>query len=286
MRNLLEFLSRHFHWFLFTLLEVVSLVLLFQFNNYQGSVWFSSANFVSGKIYEIDSSVRSYFQLSKVNQQLTERNFYLERQLAKLSESIADSTAKRQLQKGSQLDSLKDYKLIPAKVVDNSVSKIDNFITLDKGWSDGVKKDMGVVCGTGVVGIVYMVSRNYSVVIPVLSSKSNISCAIQGRGFFGYLHWTGGPSDIAYVDDIPRHARFRLHEKVVTSGYSSVFPSGLLVGEILHIFNSTDGLSFRLQVKLSTDFSRLRNVCIIDDSSSKERIQLLQAAQDSLKMRN
>ena len=142
---------------------------------------------------------------------------------------------------------------------------------------------MGVACGTGIVGIVYMVSSAYSVVIPVINSHSNISVAIQDRGYFGYLQWNGGASSIAYVEDIPRHAHFRLYDKIVTSGYSSVFPPGLLVGKILHVYNSADGLSYRLQVELSTDFGNLRNVCVIDDALMQERLKVLRAAQDSLK---
>jgi len=135
-----------------------------------------------------------------------------------------------------------------------------------------------------VVGVVYMPSQHYSIVIPVLSSKSNISVAIRGRGYYGYLHWTGGASDLAYVDDIPRHAHFRLGDTVETSGYSSIFPQGIIVGRILHVYNSRDGLSYRVQVKLSTDFSNLRDVCVIDNTGMEERINLLRAAEDSLKL--
>lgn len=265
------------------MLEVVSLVLLFQFNNYQGSVWFTSANAVTGKVYELSSKIESYFGLSKVNQELTERNLYLERRVQLLSDKLKDKSADPDYLKNGQLEKLSGFRLIPAKVIDNSIDKADNFITLDKGSLDGVRKDMGVACGNGVVGIVYLVSSHYSVVIPVLNSKSNISCAIDGRDYFGYLHWRQGPSNLAYIDDIPRHAHFKLREKVVTSGYSSVFPPGVLVGEILHVFNSEDGLSYRLQVKLSTDFARLRDVCIIDDSTVSERMGIMQAAQDSIK---
>ncbi|MBQ7421851.1 MAG: rod shape-determining protein MreC [Prevotella sp.] len=283
MHNLIEFLTRYKHWFLFVMLEVVSLVLLFQFNNYQGSVWFTSANAVTGKVYELSSKIESYFGLSKVNQELTERNLYLERRVQLLSDKLKDKSADPDYLKNGQLEKLSGFRLIPAKVIDNSIDKADNFITLDKGSLDGVRKDMGVACGNGVVGIVYLVSSHYSVVIPVLNSKSNISCAIDGRDYFGYLHWRQGPSNLAYIDDIPRHAHFKLREKVVTSGYSSVFPPGVLVGEILHVFNSEDGLSYRLQVKLSTDFARLRDVCIIDDSTVSERMGIMQAAQDSIK---
>jgi rod shape-determining protein MreC len=203
--------------------------------------------------------------------------------VAQLTEQLVKVTKDSSFIHKGQLQMLADYKLIPAKVVSNTIDKSDNFITIDKGAEDGVRKDMGVVSGNGVVGIVYLVASHYSVVIPVLSTKSNISCRIQGRGYFGYLHWQGGPSDIAYVDDVPRHAHFRLYDHVVTSGYSSVFPPGILVGKILHVYNSADGLSYRLQVKLSTDFGNLRDVCVIDDAKMEERLEVLRAAQDSIK---
>jgi rod shape-determining protein MreC len=148
-----------------------------------------------------------------------------------------------------------------------------------------VREDMGVACGNGVVGIVYMVSDHYSVVIPVINTQSNISVTIQRRGYFGHVQWTGGASDLAYVDDIPRHAKFRLGDNIVTSGYSSIFPAGIMVGKVLHVYNSTDGLSYRIQMKLSTDFSRLRDVCIIDDTKMQERMQLMRSAKDSLKVK-
>lgn len=283
MHNLTEFLAKYHHWFLFVVLEVVSLVLLFRFNNYQGSVWFTSANEVTGTVLATSSKVESFFSLGKVNEDLTRRNMYLEHQVRVLSEQLRDKQTAADSTRKQAPAGLDGFRLIPAKVVDNSLSKTDNFITIDKGSADGIRKDMGVACGNGVVGIVYLVSRHFSVVIPVLNSKSNISCAIAGRGYFGYLHWQGGSSALAYVDDIPRHAHFKLHEKVVTSGYSSVFPPGVLVGEILHVFNSTDGLSYRLQIKLSTDFSRLRDVCVIDDPIAEERLQINQAALDSIK---
>lgn len=144
---------------------------------------------------------------------------------------------------------------------------------------------MGVACGNGVVGVVYMVSEHYAIVIPLLNSKSNVSVTIRKRGYYGYLHWTGGASDLAYVDDIPRHAHFRLGDLVETSGYSSIFPPGIIVGQILHVYNSSDGLSYRVQVRLTTDFGNLRDVCVIDNSAMKERIELLQSAEDSLKLK-
>ena len=285
MRNLIDFLARHNHWFLFILHEVLSFVLLSQYNSYQGSVWFSSANAVSGKVFEWNASVTQYFSLVDVNKTLTERNIYLERQVEQLTEQLEkagrDSTEIERM----QTSVLKDCNTIPAKVVSCSLNKLNNFITIDKGYADGVRKDMGVVCGTGVVGIVYLVSEHYSVLIPVLSSVSNISCTIRSRGYFGYLHWKGGSPEEAYIDDIPRHARFKLGDVIVTSGYSSVFPPGIVVGKIKHVYNSANGLSYRLKITLSTDFGRLRDVCVINDKEMDRKLEILHAAEDSISAR-
>lgn len=286
MRNLLAFIAKYNHWFLFVILEVICAVLLFRYNSYQGSVFFSSANVAAGKVYEFDAQAKSFFSLTKVNEQLTQRNLYLEEQVKDLTERMVELTKDTNYTKRSQLEMLSSYKLIPAKVITNSINQRDNLITLDKGSDDGVRVDMGVACGNGVVGIVYMVSKKYCVVIPVLNSHSNISVTVDKRGYFGYLHWLGRRPDKAYVNDIPLHAKVLPGDQVVTSGYSSIFPPGLQVGKVLYVFKSLDGLSLQLQVRLSTDFSTLRDVCIIDDAKMKERIDLMRAAQDSIKPRN
>ena len=282
MRNLLEFLAKYNHWFVFLILEVVSMVLLFQYNSYQGSAWFSSANAVTGKLYEWDANVETFFSLTKVNQELTQRNAYLEQEVQKLSDSLVSVTKDSSIYHRDQFALLRNYRLIPAKVVANSVDKPGNLMTIDKGSADGIHKDMGVISGTGVVGIVYLVAEHYAIVIPVLNTKSNISCMIQNRGYFGYLRWKGGVSDLAYLEEVPRHAHFKLGDYVVTSGYSAVFPPGVRVGRILHVFNSADGLSYRVQLRLTTDFARLRDVCVIDDAAMKERLEIMRAAQDSI----
>lgn len=282
MRNLLEFLAKYNHWFVFLILEVVSMVLLFQYNSYQGSAWFSSANAVTGKLYEWDANVETFFSLTKVNQELTQRNVYLEQEVQKLSDSLVSVTKDSSIYHRDQFALLRNYRLIPAKVVANSVDKPGNLMTIDKGSADGIHKDMGVISGTGVVGIVYLVAEHYAIVIPVLNTKSNISCMIQNRGYFGYLRWKGGVSDLAYLEEVPRHAHFKLGDYVVTSGYSAVFPPGVRVGRILHVFNSADGLSYRVQLRLSTDFARLRDVCVIEDAAMKERLEIMRAAQDSI----
>ena len=285
MRNLLEFLKNHFHWFLFVLLEVLCAVLLFQYNNYQNSVWFTSANWITGKVYEWTSWMESFFSMTKVNEDLTLRNFYLERQVTQLRRLYAEATTETDVKEQQELEKLQQYKLIPAKVVTNELHLANNLITIDKGEKDGVEVGMGVACGKGVVGVVYLTSAHYSIVIPVLNMKSSrISCAIRNRGYFGVLRWDGRDAGIAYVEDIPRHARFNKGDWVETNGFSTIFPSGILVGQIKQVYNSRDGLSYRLQVRLSTDFGNLRDVVVISDKTIAERMRLMQAARDSLKL--
>lgn len=283
MHNLLFFLTRYYHWLIFLVLEIVSGVLLFRFNSYQGSVWFTTANGVVGKVYGADAWVRSFFSLTRLNEELTMRNFYLERQVDQLRRLYGDLTRDTTVLERTGLEYLEKYQLVPAKVVTNSVSERNNLMTIDKGRADGVEPDMGVACGNGVVGVVYLASDHYAVVIPVLNvAASRISCSIRGRGYFGYLQWDGRDAAVAYVEDIPRHAKFKRGEWVETSGYSSIFPHGVLVGQIEKVFNSADGLSYRLQVRLTTDFGALRDVYVINDQSHVERRKLLEAAKDSL----
>ena len=174
MRNLLEFLSKYYHWLLFLVLEVVSIVLLFQYNSYQGSVWFSTSNALVGKVYEVDAAIESFFSLTKVNENLTRRNFYLERQVNQLRRLYADITRDTTVVERAELEFLSRYELIPAKVVSNSIDRTDNLMTIDRGRKDGVEVDMGVACGNGVVGVVYLASDHYSVVMPVLNYLSRI----------------------------------------------------------------------------------------------------------------
>ena len=286
MRNLLEFQYKYHHWLVFVLLEVVSVVLLFQYNSYQGSVWFSSANAMAGKAYEIESKMTSYLTMAEVNKELTLRNIYQERQLDQLRRLYAEATKDTTDTQRKELEFLSHYQLISAKVVENSIHKAENLITIDKGRKDGVEPDMGVACGNGIVGVVYLVSDHYSVVISALNAASSrISCSIRNRGYFGYLHWYGGDPSVAYVEDVPRHAKFKLGEWMETSGFSSIFPSGVLVGKIEQAYNSSDGLSYKLKVRLSTDFGNLRDVVVISDKSIAERAALMQAARDSISIK-
>lgn len=285
MKNLFDFLLKYHHWMLFVVLEVISIALLFHSNSYQGSVWFSTANSAMGYVYECTSAVESFFTQGKNNEDLTLRNFYLERQVTQLRRLYAEAVKHEDVKERASLQYLNQYKLIPAKVVTSELHRADNLMTINKGKADGIEVGMGVVCGQGIVGVTYLTGEHYTVVIPVLNSHSSrISCAIRGHGYFGVLRWYGQESGYAYVEDIPRHARFKRGEWVETNGYSSIFPAGVLVGQIVEVYNSRDGLSYKLKVRLSTDFGILRNVAVIADKSLAERMRLMQAARDSLQL--
>lgn len=279
MRNLLDFLARYNYWLLFIALEAASAMMIIRFNSYQGSVYLTNANAVAGQVYEWRSEIDKFFSLTHVNERLTQRNIQLEYKLNKLEERLADIENEAAVPTAITDNA---YSYIEAKVVSNSLSRRDNFITINKGSSDGVSSDMGVVCGNGVVGTVFLTSEHYSIVIPILSSKSNISVAIKHRGYYGYLNWEGGDPTTVYVEDVPRHARFAIGDLIVTSGYSAIFPPGIIVGQVMHVYNSTDGLSYRIKTRLATDFGNLRDVCVINDSRIKEQADIMRAAADSI----
>lgn len=271
MRNLLNFLIKYNYWFLFLLLEVTSFVLLFSFNHYQQSVYFTSANGVAGKVYEVSGGISSYFHLKTVNEDLLDRNMILEQRV-----SFLEKTLKEKGLDSARLYSLErldpeSYRIFKASVIKNSLNRENNYITLNRGMNEGIRPDMGVVDANGVVGIVYKTSSHYSLVIPLLNSKSSISCKIVGSEYFGYLKWEGGDSRYAYLKDLPRHAEFNLGDTVVTSGYSTVFPEGVIVGTVDDMSDSHDGLSYLLKIKLATDFGKVSDVRVISRTGQEEQ---------------
>lgn len=270
MHNLIEFIKKHFHWLVFLILESVSMVMLFRFNDYQASVWFTSANDLAARVNQKYSDIMAYINLGDVNKDLTMRNVMLQRQVSELRDALAYMGADSAIIDEKQRNALEGYDIIPATVTSNTITKANNYIVIDKGEADGVRSEMGVVGGGGIVGIVYLTGKHYSLVMPILNSKSSISCRIRGHNFFGYLSWNGGHPLVAYLNDVPRYARFKVGDYVETSGYSSVFPPGLFVGKILSIEDSRDGMSFSVKVNLATEFAKLRDVCVVSNRDKAE----------------
>ena len=274
MRNLLNFFLKYNYWFLFIFLEVISFALLFRFNHYQGSTFFTTSNRMVGLVYEAANQVTGYFHLKDINDDLVEKNVELELQVDRLREKLMELTVDSSALEKLKKDVLLEYDLYQAKVISNSLTRMDNYITINKGEKDGIRSEMGVIDGNGVVGIVYITSPNYSVVIPVLNSKCNISCKIKQSEYFGFLKWDGGSSQYATVKDMPRHSLFSLGDTIVTSGHSAVFPGGIPVGTVEDITDSHDGLSYLIKVKLFADFGRLNDVRVIARKDREELMEL------------
>lgn len=269
MHDFIERITAYVHWALFLLLEVLSGFLLFQYNHYQGSVWFTQANTVAAQVHEWEAEVLSYLRLPAENAALVRRNIILQHNLDVLrhqnqTQAKADTSAFN-----TQLSTL-NSKLIPARIIDNSVRKRDNMLVIDVGSNDGVAPEMGVVSGTGVVGIVSAVTPHHALVMSILNSHSSISCRLRGTEYFGYLKWKGGSPLRASMDDVPRHAHIRKGDIVETSGFSNVFPAGIFLGKVAKIKNSSDGLAYELEILLSTDLSNLRHVSVINNRYKTE----------------
>ncbi len=246
------------------------MIILFRGYNYQGSVWFTSANSVAGTVNSWYADAIAYINLKNINKSLTRENIYLQKQVADLRQALDKQTTQPSANERVVRDSLKDFSLIPANIVSNSLYKDNNYIIIDKGESDGISTDMGVVGGGGIVGIVFLTGPHYSLIMPTININSNISCRIRHSNYFGYLQWTGGGINTAYLNDIPHYAHVKVGDYVETSGYSSVFPPGIFVGRVTMIHNAPDGLSLQLKVNLGTDFSRLTDVCVISCKNRPE----------------
>ena len=175
------------------------------------------------------------------------------------------------------------FGVVPATVVENSTGKLNNYVTINKGTADGLRPDMGVISSDGVVGVTFRCSRHYSLVLPILNGKSNISCKVRPGESFGYLEWLGGDTRTAQLRDVPRYADISVGDTVVTSGHSAFFPEGLMVGVIRDFEPSADNLSNNIYVQLSTPFAHLRHVFVIQNAGADERQELRDMVNDKRK---
>ena len=163
MHNLIEFIKKHFHWLVSLILESVSMAMLFRFNDYQASVWLTSANDLAARVNQKYSDIMAYINLGDVNKDLTMRNVMLQRQVSELRDALAYMGADSAIIDEKQRNALEGYDIIPATVTSNTITKANNYIVIDKGEADGVRSEMGVVGGGGIVGIVYLTwSYRYS----------------------------------------------------------------------------------------------------------------------------
>lgn len=270
MRNLIVFLIKHCPLFLCLFYVIVSLVFLTRYNTYHRSLYLSSANRLSGEIFAVTGNLTGYFNLKEINQDLQERNGQLEMEILALKQQINDRTGDSLAVRAERDSLLRDYHFVVAQVIGNSVARPNNYIVLNKGIRDSLAVDMGVVDHNGLVGTVSTVGEHFSVVIPVLNSKFRQSCKVKGSEYFGSLVWDGRDPRYALLEELPRHVSFQVGDTVVTTGYSSMFPEGILVGTVRAYEKDKDDNFYALQVELSTDFCRLKDVRVIANKHRAE----------------
>lgn len=279
MRNLLNFIIRYSTWFVFTFYVLVSCVLLFSFNRMQQSVYLTSANAVTSKVYSGWANISGYFALRQINDRLQESNARLSNEVLNLRAQLAEA---RTLIADSLVDKMAAGRFTyeTAAVVNNSIRHPRNYFTITRGALDGIKPGMGVVDQSGVVGIVDVTGEHTARVVSLLNEQQHFSVKIKGTPYVGTLSWKGGDPGVAYVEEVPRHVRFQAGDSIVTSGYSTTFPEGIPVGMVMNRVKSNDDNFFILKIRLASDFKTLGTVRIIKDRL-KQELDSLAATDDN-----
>ncbi len=270
MSELLKFFVKYSSWFLFALYIVAGCVLLFSTNPFQHHVYLSSANIVSSGVYRAANSVTSYFSLRDINEDLQRRNSDLELEIYHLKDVIRNYQEQVHADTMTVDSALTRYHFLIAHVINNSINRSHNYITIEKGRLDGVEPEMGVIDQNGIVGIVNVVGDHTARLISVLNPYLRLSCKVKGEQQVGSLVWDGKNPSEAILEELPKHAKFIKGDTIVTSGYSSVFPEGVPVGTILSGTRDREDNFYTLRVKLFTDFSTLSTVRVIRDNMKEE----------------
>lgn len=265
MQQIISFFIKNKNFLLFAFLFFIAFVLTLQSHSYHNSKLVSSANFFSGGIYSITNNITQYFDLKKQNEFLLEENSRLRAQFeaAKISANI------------NKEDTLlaTNFQFIGARVINNVYSKTNNSITIDKGSSDSLAIDMGVITSKGLVGITNKVSTNYARVQSILNGNSQINAQLKKSKHFGFLTWDAKDPNIVQLVEIPKLAPLAKGDTIITGGNSSIFPRGILIGKVAD-FTIGDEDSYTIDVQLFNDMTNLSHVYIIENPNKEEIVQL------------
>lgn len=263
MQQIFNFILKNSNRLLFLLLLVISLSLTVQSHSYHKSKVISSANFFTGGIYEKINNVNEYFGLKEQNEELALENA----RLKSLLFNLKDTT------KAPEIDSIKGVKktdIIVSKVIHNSYSVYENFLTINKGAIAGIKPKMGVINSAGIVGIIDKTSKNYATVISILNIESKINAKIKKSNHFGSLVWNGKSTGFVQLIDVPRLAGVRKGDTIVTGGESIIFPENIGIGTIDKVYIDDVTHYYTLDIKLFNDMTNLGHVYIIKNKDAEE----------------
>lgn len=270
MNKILEFFYKYLTVIIFVILEVLAFGLVVNKNDLQRSVAFRYATTLSAWTYGVANSVTDYFGLGEINKQLAEENARLHREIADYRLQIAGGG----LQVADSVKTQIAENYLSAKVVYNSVYDLQNYIIIDKGSEQGVEEDMGVFAPQGVVGVVQRVSKNYSVVLPIINPEQVISAKIKGGNQLGSIKWDGKSPMKAKLYEIPNHVNVVAGDTIVTSGFSAIFPDGMMIGVVDKATVVESTMYCDIDVALSVDFQSLSYVTVVAFENQKELLNL------------
>lgn len=266
MNNLLVFLKRNFHVLTFVVLQILCLVMISRTMNYPGFAIARATKVLTMPINRMCYSVIRHFNYNKENQYLTEQNLALLN--AQEGNFLISSDSVTPVE-GNYTDSLgrtkrvRLYEYTTANVIYNTIHKKNNYLMIDKGSDDGIEPDMSVLSAEGVVGVVSEVSRHFATVISLLHPDCQISAKVQPANQLGTITWRYGDPQSVYLEDIPEHLNINEGDSVLTSGYSNIFPSGILVGTVSEKSKNPTASFLTLKVKLATDFNHINTVYVV-----------------------
>ncbi len=266
MRNLFILLWKYNNFILFLLIEVFCSYLIVQNNNFQHASFVNSSNKVAANVHGVVSDITDYLNLRSINDALSREN-------AGMHSLMPDLFYIDSVQKTLVNDSLyvQQYTFMPAKVINNSTNRRNNYLTLNKGSNQGVKPEMGIISSHGIVGIVKDVSPHFCTVMSVLHKDSRISTKIKKSGYIGSLVWDGYSADYAILKDIPKHVKLAIGDTLITSSFSAIFPEGVLIGTVSKFDPKSGDNFYSIEVKLTTDFNNLSYVYVITNILKEEQ---------------
>ncbi|MEY3451418.1 MAG: hypothetical protein RL711_1244 [Bacteroidota bacterium] len=266
MQRLLKFFHTYRAFFTFVILESIAMVLLVRNNRYQGALYFNTANTIVGQTLTWSNDLHEYFRLRIVNDKLAAENarlrYLLTQKLIRNDFSYGKNSSKSIVEKY-------DFKV--AKVINCSVNKENNYVTINKGTEDGLHPGMGVIAPDGIVGKIKYCSPHFSTVTSILHSTVLVSAKIGRSDVVGTVKWDGTNPDKALLSFIPRHNKIKKGDKVVTSGYNSIYPEGIMIGSVSKFSLKPDESFYYIEIKLSTDFRRLAYVYVVENNLKPEQ---------------
>jgi rod shape-determining protein MreC len=258
MRNLLIFLRRIRILLLFLFLEILALLVTVNKSTYHNAAFYQFFMEINSSILLVHSDVVSFFNLREENEKLVQENLQLRARL-KSSYIISDQ---REFTVNDTLYR-QEFEYMSANAINYTINYRNNYLTLDKGFNQGIEEGMGVYSPEGVVGVVEHVSPNYCLVKSFLHSDVSISTQVKNKGTIGTSVWDGINYNYAILNDVPLHVKVKVGDTLLTSSYSSIFPEGIPVGYIADISTDATRAFYTIRFRIAADFGNLSTVYII-----------------------